>query len=60
MRKIVEILRLARERGWSIRQIAESVGVPHNRLVHHAHRITLSGGSLRRLNSDTAQATSDD
>ncbi len=31
-----------------------------DRLVHHAHRITLTGSSLRRLNSDTPPATSDD
>lgn len=30
-----------------------------DRLVHHAHRITLSGGSLRRLNSEPAQTPSD-
>lgn len=31
-----------------------------DRLVHHAHRITLTGGSLRRLTSETAQTTSED
>ena len=31
-----------------------------NRLVHHAHRITLSGGSLRRLPTTDAAATQDD
>ena len=31
-----------------------------DRLVHHAHRITLTGGSLRRLTPHAAAATQDD
>jgi len=30
-----------------------------DRLVHHAHRITLTGGSLRRLPTTDASATQD-
>jgi transposase len=43
MRKIVEILRLAREREWSIRQIAESVGVPHSTVGDYLRRFQASG-----------------
>jgi len=31
-----------------------------DRLVHHAHRITLTGGSLRRLTTDVPPTTTDD
>ena len=30
-----------------------------DRLVHHAHRITLTGGSLRRLAPDSKEPTSE-
>jgi len=38
MRKIVEILRLARECRWSIRRIAESVGAPHSTVGDYLRR----------------------
>lgn len=43
MRKIVEILRLAREREWSIRQIAVSVGVPHSTVGDYLRRFQATG-----------------
>lgn len=43
MRKIVEILRLAREREWSIRQIAESVGAPHSTVGDYLRRFQATG-----------------
>lgn len=43
MRKIVEILRLAREQAWSIRQIADSVGVPHSTVGDYLRRFEASG-----------------
>lgn len=43
MRKIVEILRLAYERGWSIRQIAESIGAPHSTVGDYLRRFRATG-----------------
>lgn len=43
MRKILEILRLAREREWSVRQIAESVGIPHSTVGDYLRRFQATG-----------------
>jgi transposase len=43
MRKTLEILRLAHERGWSIRQIAESVGAPHSTVGDYLSRFRATG-----------------
>ena len=43
MRKIVEILRLAREGGWSIRRIAASVGAPHSTVGDYLRRFEATG-----------------
>jgi len=43
MRKILEMLRLAHERGWSVRQIAESVGAPHSTVGDYLRRFQATG-----------------
>ena len=56
MRKIVEILRLARERGWSVRQIGESVGVPHSTVGDYLRRFQATGLSWPLPPPDLDQA----
>jgi transposase len=43
MRKIVELLRLACEQGWSVRQIATSVGAPPSTVSDYLRRFRASG-----------------
>jgi len=43
MRKILEVLRLAHAGGWSVRQIAASVGAPHSTVGDYLRRFQATG-----------------